>query len=373
MINIVGQYSTATVFSDNVDPSTYSQILQLCNQEFTKDTNIRVMPDCHAGAGCVVGTTMLVQNAICPNLVGVDIGCGIDVTYLGNLESIDFQKLDKVILGNVPSGFHIKNNNHLSKEDKESAFALTSLLNAKGMDTNRAELSVGTLGGGNHFVEIDKGEDGYYLLIHSGSRNIGLSVATYWQKIAEQTCTDNVPRELKYLENDNLGNYLSDVAIMTDYAELNRRSMAKTICKMMEWEGFTHFSSIHNSIFYEYHNDKLLSILRKGATPANAQMLVIPINMRDGSLICVGKENKDWNYSAPHGAGRLMSRSKAKENLSLEEFQTSMNGIYSTCIRESTLDESPMAYKPMEEIVANIDDTVTIGKIIKPVYNFKAG
>lgn len=402
MLELQGKYASAKVFTDVVDSESISQIINLCNQPFAEFGNIRMMPDVHAGAGCTIGTTMRIHDKVVPNLVGVDIGCGMKVVELTDT-SIDFERLDRVIHDLIPSGMKVR-------EEKYSGVALKMLLNATerelselcckdAVDLDRAMLSFGTLGGGNHFIEVDKDEEGrHYLVVHSGSRHLGLEVAKYYQKLAweqlkkqdvseliaqmkaegrqreiqavleEARDTQRIPKELAYLEGHGFDAYIHDIAIIQKFAACNRTIMAHIICKNAGLHPESEFTTIHNYI------DTTSMILRKGAVSAvEGEKLLIPINMRDGSLICRGKGNPDWNWSAPHGAGRLMSRSQAKAQLSMDEFRAEMSGVYTTSVSRATLDESPMAYKSMADIVENIEDTVDILKVIKPVYNFKAG
>lgn len=394
MIELNGKYNTAKVFTDNIEATAISQIVELCSQEFVKDSKIRIMPDTHAGAGCTIGTTMTIQDKIVPNLVGVDIGCGMYCVKLKEKE-IDFQKLDNTIRKFIPSGQNIRETEH----------KLMSKLNLKELkcfnfiNDDRASKSLGTLGGGNHFIEVNKDDEGnLYLVIHSGSRYLGKQVAEYYQELGYKKLTENrdfkvelinklkregrekdikkelskipttkINKQLAYIEGQDLRNYLNDMKITQKYAELNRIAMASELLKNMDLHEDESFTTIHNYI--DINNN----ILRKGAISATKnEKVIIPINMRDGSLICIGKGNEDWNNSAPHGAGRILSRSKANEKVTLEEFQDSMKEIWTTSVCKSTIDESPMVYKPMQEIIDNIQDTVDIVNIVKPLYNFKA-
>ena len=394
MLELKGKYNTAKVFTDNIEQEAIAQIIELCNQEFVKDSVIRIMPDVHSGAGCTIGTTMTIKDKVVPNLVGVDIGCGMHVSILKEKE-IDLELLDKIIYEYIPSGFDIR-----SKEHKYcKKIAISDLKCKNHVDLNRAMLSIGTLGGGNHFIEVNKDEDGnLYLVIHSGSRHLGKQVAEYYQDLAIKALTDTrkqkeeliqrlisegrqkeiqtelskikapkIKKDLAYVEGKNFDNYIHDMKIVQEFAVWNRKAMADEIISRMGLTVINDFSTIHNYI------DTETMILRKGAISAEkGEMVIIPINMRDGSIIAIGKGNKDWNCSAPHGAGRLMSRKKAKEILSLDEFTEIMKDIYTTSVNQSTLDESPMAYKPIDEILENIKDTADIHKIIRPIYNFKS-
>jgi RNA-splicing ligase RtcB len=387
------------VFTDVVEEGALAQILELCNQEFTAGSRIRVMPDVHAGAGCTIGTTMTITDKIVPNLVGVDIGCGMETVRLREAH-IELARLDKLIYSAIPSGFNIRQKPHRFA----SQINLEQLHCRKHVDTRRGELSLGTLGGGNHFIEVDKGEDGaLYLVIHSGSRRLGLEVATYYQGQAYHQCNGsgkddeaaliarlkaegrekeiskavkalkntkqtNIPKALTYVSGELFTQYIHDMKLMQEFAALNRRTMMDELIRGMGLHVEEQFTTVHNYI------DTDAMILRKGAVSAQAgQKLLIPINMRDGSLICVGRGNEDWNCSAPHGAGRLMSRSQAKQTFTLTQYKAEMDGIYSTSVSRETLDECPMAYKTMDDIVRNIGDTAEIAHVVRAVYNFKAG
>ena len=357
------------------------------------------MPDIHAGAGCTIGTTMTITDKIVPNLVGVDIGCGMETIKIKE-SHIELQKLDKLIYEKIPSGFNVreKTNRYFDEINLEDLFCY------KHIDPRRAEKSLGTLGGGNHFIEANKDDEGnIYVVVHSGSRHLGLEAANYYQEegykslngstkqdidalISElktqgrereiqksvtalkNTKRTNIPKQLAYVSGELFEQYIYDMKIVQRYAELNRQAMMDEIIKGMKVHVTEQFTTIHNYI------DTKAMILRKGAVSAKeGEKLLIPINMRDGSLICVGKGNDDWNQSAPHGAGRLMSRSVAKESFTVSEFKNKMSGIYTTSVNKDTLDECPMAYKGIDDIVNNIGDTVNIVDIIKPIYNFKAG
>lgn len=396
MFDLNGKYASARIFTDNIENEAISQIYELCNQEFVDGCKVRIMPDVHAGKGCTIGTTMEIKDKVVPNLVGVDISCGILCIKLKEKE-IDFQKLDGIIRKYVPSGMNVREKAIDSSEIRKIGLQKLKCINNINMD--RAEKSLGSLGNGNHFCEIDVDEEkNLYLVIHSGSRYLGKQVAEYYQKIATNDLTNNtkekialieklknegrekeieyalkvfdkpkIPSYLAYLEGIHLKNYLYDVGIIQKYAHINRKTIANEIITRMGLTIEEEFTTCHNYI------DLDNMILRKGAISAQkGEKLIIPINMKDGAIIGIGKGNPDWNYSAPHGAGRIMSRSKAKELVTLEEFEKSMSGVWTTSVCQSTIDESPMAYKPIEEIVENIKDTVTIERIIKPAYNFKA-
>lgn len=368
MEELQGLYGEAKIFTDLVEDQAIAQVSQLLNQPFAANAHTRIMSDVHAGAGCVIGTTMVVTDKVCPNLVGVDIGCGMLVARLTTKE-IDFYELDRVIHQHIPSGFAIRKKAYVPRNMP----ILENLWCAAECDLDRARHSIGTLGGGNHFIEVNRGEDGHlWLVIHSGSRHLGTQVAKYYQKKAiEQThekCPD-VPNDLCWCGDELRDHYLDDMQITQEFAAQNRLAMMQIILDEMNLNLDMRFQTIHNYIEY----DDSVGLLRKGAVSAKkGERLIIPMNMRDGSLICRGKGNPDWNYSAPHGAGRIMSRKQAREQISLDEFNAAMTGIWSTSISRHTIDEAPMAYKPMESIVENIGDTVEILEVIKPVYNFKA-
>lgn len=364
MILLRGSFNEAKVFTDQLEDTARKQIKELLEQRFVKGSKIRIMPDVHAGAGCTIGTTMTIEDKVVPNLVGVDIGCGVEVVKLGP-EKLDYDKLDRLIRREVPSGFKTRRDPHpyLKNVDLRK---LKCKDKAK-LNIDRAEKSMGTLGGGNHFIEIGQDENGvYYLLIHSGSRNIGLQVAQYYQKLASRKRKD-VPRDLAYLEGQDTKDYLHDMALMQNYAHWNRRTMAQVILEGMGLEGLERFDTIHNYI------DMDSMILRKGAVSARkGEKFLLPMNMRDGSFICIGKGNGDWNYSAPHGAGRILSRTQARKRLSLEQFRKDMKGIHTTSVGGRTLDEAPQAYKDSEEILAHVKPTLDLLHHLKVVYNYKS-
>lgn len=384
MLELRGKYNEAKVFTDVIDEASISQIILLLNQEFIRGSKIRLMPDVHAGAGCTVGTTMTITDKAVPNLVGVDIGCGMETIKIKE-KHIELQKLDKLIYERIPSGFSVREKTHRYFD----SFPLEELICYKKINPLRAEKSLGTLGGGNHFIEVDKDEDGgIYLVIHSGSRHLGLEVATYYQEegyrvLCEKSSSvgqdfpvpgqaspaqTKIPKTLAYVEGELLAQYLHDMKLVQKFAEWNRQAMLDELVKGMKLHIVEQFTTVHNYI------DTEEKMLRKGAVSAKkGETLLIPINMRDGSLLCVGKGNDDWNQSAPHGAGRLMSRSTAKQSFTVSEFKKQMQGIYTTSVNQDTLDECPMAYKGLEDIVGNIGDTVEIVRRLRPIYNFKAG
>lgn len=389
-----GKYDTAKVFTDNVDETTISQIIEFLNQPFSDGANTRIMPDCHAGKGAVVGTTMKVKDKIVPNVVGVDIGCGMLCVEIEKTK-VDFEKLDEAIRKLIPHGQGIRDRVHpyirnVSLDDVMAPFSL-----------ERATLSLGSLGSGNHFIELNESEDGrLFIVIHSGSRHLGVKVATYHQKKAAEYHNNNkdeiqalinklkaegrhreiegaikafkserpkIPNDLAYLEGKLMEDYLHDLRVAQDFAKWNRAAMVQVILEAMNFKEIGRIDTIHNYV------DLDNMILRKGAISAQeGELVLIPINMRDGSLLARGKGNPEWNYSAPHGAGRILSRSKAKEQLSLDEFKETMKDVYTTSVDFSTLDEAPMAYKSMQEIIDNTTDTIEIVSVLKPLYNFKA-
>ncbi len=399
MLELQGKYNSCKVFTDVIDQSAVSQLITLLNQPMAEGQSIRIMPDVHAGKGCTIGTTMTITDKAVPNLVGVDIGCGMEVIKIKE-SHIELQKLDKLIYEKIPSGFSVRKSAHRYNSDID----LTKLYCYDRINHDRAVLSLGSLGGGNHFIEANRGSDGsIYIVIHSGSRHLGVETASYYQEEAykrlngsskkdideliarlkaegrekqiQKTVTalkntkhTDVPKELAYCEGELFEQYIHDMKIVQQFAMLNRKAMIDEIVKGMKLHVTEQFTTIHNYI------DTGNMILRKGAVSAQAgEKLLIPINMRDGSLICVGRGNPDWNCSAPHGAGRLMSRAEAKQSFTVSEFKKQMSGIYTTSVSSATLDECPMAYKSMEDIVDNIGDTVEIAEVIKPIYNFKAG
>ncbi|MCL2386639.1 MAG: RtcB family protein [Defluviitaleaceae bacterium] len=367
MLEIQGQYSTAKIFTDNVEQKAISQIYNLLNQGFVSGSKIRIMPDVHAGMGSTVGTTITISNQIAPNLVGVDIGCGIETAVLRD-EDVDLQQLDMAIHQYIPSGLRIRKDTHRLGV----GFDLKALRCAKHIDIKRALFSIGTLGGGNHFIELGRDDTGLlYLVVHSGSRNLGKQMADFYLDAANKyigRVGRGSEKFMAYLEGELLDDYLHDMNIVQKYAELNRNVIIKELEKRVKFKISEQFTTIHNYI------DIDTMILRKGAISAQkGERVIIPMNMRDGSIICIGKGNEDWNCSAPHGAGRLLSRGTAKESYTLAQYEEAMEGIFSSSVNKRTLDEAPFAYKPMDEIIARIGETVDIIKTVKPVYNFKAG
>lgn len=397
---VQGKYNTATVMTDQIEEECVGQLITLCSQEIFKDSSIRIMPDCHAGKGCVVGFTATIKDKIIPNLVGVDISCSIS-TYKLNVKEVDFQKLDNVIRKYVPSGMSIRSTvSKLVSDDLKSKIEKV----CKEIDDESSYLrhlkSIGTLGGGNHFLELNKDKDGYiWLSVHCGSRNFGKKICDYHQDKAiniyqeriseskkkamlelppqerQQWLIDNqeiqkLPPELRYLDGEDLDLYVEHMKVAEEFAKVNHQVIVDEICSHMDWEVVDSIFTHHNYI--EFLGNREM-VIRKGAISAKkGERVIIPLNMRDGSIVGVGKGNKDWNESAPHGAGRILSRGKAKEILSLDEYQQEMSNVWTSCVSQATLDESPMAYKDMSVIVDAIGETVDIVDIIKPIYNYKA-
>lgn len=387
MLTIKGKYNTATVYTDILTDSTVGQIMTLCNQKFAQDAKIRIMPDTHSGSSSVIGTTMTIKDQVVPNLVGVDIGCGLNVTKFRKGVKLNFDKLDRIIRNRIPSGHH-------SHSKPLYSFPLENI--QAPIHRGWALRSLGTLGGGNHFIEVNEGSDGFYLVIHSGSRVLGKEIAEYHQEIAYQKLTKmrqdlkqqakaandpdekadlnrqreeiKIPYDLSYVSNQDLENYLSDMQIAQQYAALNRQSMAQTILKAMKWEKqvIESFDSPHNYIDLKH------MILRKGAASARKnEKMIVPLNMKDGSIIGVGKGNDEWNQSGPHGAGRTMSRSQARASIRLENYQHMMRHVWTTSVSKKTLDEAPKAYKSKKQLLANLHETMEVKEIIRPLYNFK--
>ena len=384
MLEVKGKYNTAKVFTDNLEESGRVQIERLCDQPYAADSKIRMMPDVHAGAGCTIGTTMTISDKICPNLVGVDIGCGMETLIIKAdspvSEKFDPERLDKCIRRNIPVGREIRSAGHVHKFVDEIEF---DKIRCRKANIGNARRSLGTLGGGNHFIEADRDEAGnLYIVVHSGSRHLGLEVANYYQDMAwkqliaallpeiKNAVHTDVPQSLAYVEGQLFEDYINDMKILQKFALFNRKAMIDTISvglRLDKHDIIDQFTTIHNYI------DTDAMILRKGSVRAlKGEKLLIPINMRDGSLVCIGKGNEDWNYSAPHGAGRVMGRKEARYKLKMEDFEDSMKGVWSSTVCKDTIDEAPMAYKDMSEIVANIEPTAEIENIIKPIFNFKA-
>ena len=404
-MELKGKHGKAKVFTDIIEDGAREQIEKLLDQDFIEGSDVRIMPDVHQGMGCVIGFTADMKDKVIPNIVGVDIGCGVITVELGDRD-IDLSKLDDIVNKKIPSGSSVHGGRKVKFDKLEDLKIFREL-----KDTRRLERSIGTLGGGNHFVEVGKdSKDNKYLMIHSGSRNLGTQVARFYQNLAIDLCSGkeeyfirkdeiiekfkekgkkkqikkalkelkaeyadlkpDYPKDLCYLTGDYREQYLHDMKICQEYASLNRQTMAEIILNHLfqkKLEDFLWFETVHNYIDFRDN------IIRKGAIASyEDEKLLIPINMRDGSIIGRGKGNPDWNYSAPHGAGRILSRTEAKEKLSLEDFKSSMEGIYSTSVSKKTLDESPDAYKSIESILDSLDETVDVIDVIKPIYNYKA-
>jgi RNA-splicing ligase RtcB len=402
MIQVTGTHNTAICYTGELESAAFGQIKAVCDRAEFADCKIRIMPDVHAGKGCTIGTTMTVTDKIVPGMVGVDIGCGMETVKLAERE-IDFEALDDLIRREIPSGREVRDTPH----PLNGEINLNELRCIREVNSNRAMRSIGTLGGGNHFIEVDRSDGGeLYLVVHSGSRHIGTEVANHYQdeayralcgnskaQIADTIAalkaegrdreiadtikrlknevrreTGSIPKDLAYVSGTLFDDYVHDMRIIQRFAALNRRAMTEVVLRGMKLTEADRFTTVHNYI------DTAAMILRKGSVSAKAgERLLIPINMRDGSLICVGKGNDDWNQSAPHGAGRLMSRSAAFKTLSMDEYAAEMSGIFTTSVNSRTLDESPMAYKSIDEIISHIAPTADMIERVRPVYNFKAG
>ena len=362
-LEIKGKVNTALCYAKVVEDEAIEQIRRMCDHEFTEGSRIRIMPDVHSGKGCTIGTTMTIVDKAVPNIVGVDIGCGMLTINLGKTD-IDFEKLDAAA-HYIPSGKNVW-------DGRKERFDLQALRCYRDLSkTKWLERSLGTLGGGNHFIEVDEATDGTkYLIIHTGSRNLGKQVAEIYQRLAvdlNKGGETTIPEDLCHLYGTFLEDYLHDVEICQNFAKCNRELIAEILLERTGLTGTDAFHTIHNYI----DTDEM--ILRKGAIAAHkGEKVLIPINMRDGSVLAIGKGNPEWNYSAPHGAGRVMSRTKAKETLDMEEYKATMSGIYTTSVNEATLDEAPMAYKSLEDIIDVIQESVEVIDVMKPIYNFKA-
>ena len=375
MILVKGKYAEAQIMckqelsGSEVDKYAISQIQMICDNRASEGSVIRVMPDVHPGKVGPVGLTMTITDRVLPSLVGIDIGCGMLAVKLGKIRN-DFQKLDAVIRDNVPVGANIR-----KKVCNGADFELERLRCYKHIRSDKALLSIGTLGGGNHFIELDIDENKeVYLIVHSGSRNLGREVAEYYmaagQKLLKDGRKENVPYEMTYLTGALKEDYLNDLAVVQEYAALNRKTIASVIMKGMKWKGKEEISCIHN--YVDLSGDK--PVLRKGAiSAAENEDVIIPINMKDGVILGKGKGNVMWNNSAPHGSGRILSRGEVTCSHTVSEFKASMKGIYSTCIGKDTLDEAPFAYRGVSYIKEAIEETVSVNKIIKPIYNYKGG
>ena len=366
MENIInGKYTNAKIFTNDIEKYAEEQIKMLCNNEVFKDCKIRIMPDVHPGKVGTIGFTSTIGDKIIPNVVGIDIGCGMTMAKL-NIKKVEYQKLDTVIRDNIPSGFKLRSNYHRIVDN----FNFERLYCYKNIDLHRVKLSVGTLGGGNHFIELDRDEDKkIYITVHSGSRRLGKQVTEYYLDAGQRHLKSigiEVPYELTYLEGELKNMYLHDVKIVQDFANMNRVAILDEIFKGMKFKIDEVYECMHN-----YISDD--GILRKGAISAREnEKVIIPINMKDGIIIGTGKGNPDYNYSAPHGAGRILSRQDVKNNHTLSEYKKTMKGIYSTSINKNTLDEAPFAYRSIDQILPFIEDTVNVKKILTPIYNFKA-
>ncbi|MEG1409032.1 MAG: RtcB family protein [Terrisporobacter sp.] len=405
MIEVRGKYNLAKIFSDKIDEKSKLQIEELCNQEFVENGKIRIMPDVHAGAGCVIGFTAQLGEMVIPNIVGVDIGCGMFTVELGNIE-IDLNELDNIINKYIPSGKNVHEGKKYNFGKLQELHCYRELKQSKWI-----ERSIGTLGGGNHFIEVNEDKNkNKYLVIHSGSRNLGKQVAEFYQNMAIGLCSGKekffgekeeliktfkaqgrrkeiqgelkklikryedlkpkYPKDLCFLTGKYREQYLHDMKICQEYAQINREVMSNIILNKLQNKSVDDFRSFHTTHNYINFKD---NIIRKGSISSyEGEKLLIPINMRDGSILAIGKGNKDWNYSAPHGAGRLMSRSEAKKKLNMNEFESSMKDIWTTSVCEETIDEAPMAYKSLDDILRFVHETVDIIEVIKPIYNFKS-
>lgn len=419
MIPINGKYTNAIIYTDNIEQEAISQLYGLCNHPAFEGATIRVMPDVHAGAGCTIGTTVkLAKRMVIPNIVGVDIGCGVLTTIFKATTPIDFKKLDDFIIENIPSGMSVRNGKHSKLNDNVKKEIKEIVENLNLGNLNYFINSVGTLGGGNHYIEIGKIDDTTFALsVHTGSRNLGKKVCDHFQLRAQNNMKGGpalkdaidkkivelkkehrekdinkeimnlknnfegkilgIPRGLEYIEDKDFDDYMCNMLKCQSMAAENRRLIATDIIKFLNVDVIEQFDTIHNYIEVTHECDEFacrpVYYIRKGAISAKmGEKLAIPLNMRDGVIIGIGKGNEDWNCSAPHGAGRLLSRSKAKEQVSLEEFEDAMSGIQTWSVCKDTIDESPQAYKPAEEIVELVKDTIEIQYIVKPIYNYKA-
>ncbi len=366
MKTVKGIYADARIFTDDVEDYALAQVKMICDNETAEGSAVCMMPDIHPGKIAPIGLSMIVTDKVIPQLLGVDIGCGMTCVKL-NKSNAEFQKLDRVIRENVPSGFTIRKAPHHMAEE----FSYEGLHCIRHINRQKADSSLGTLGGGNHFIELDQGDDGsLYLVVHTGSRHLGEEVAAYYTKLASISLKEQgkeVPYYMSYLEGENKAAYLEDVQVIQCYAEWNRQIIVREILKGMKWKAAEQFSVPHN-----YLDDS--GILRKGSISAKkGEPVVIPANMRDGIILGIGKGNAEWNYSAPHGSGRKLKREDVKNRYTVSEFKKEMEGIYSRCVSADTLDEAPFAYRSITEIAEQIEDTVEVTKILKPVYNFKAG
>lgn len=366
MKTVKGIYAEAKIFTDDVEAYAQARVKMICDNEVADGSKICMMPDIHPGKVAPIGLSMTVTDKVIPQLLGVDIGCGMTCVKL-NKNNVEFQKLDKVIRENVPSGFTIRKEPHYMAEE----FSYEGIHCIRHINQDKADRSLGTLGGGNHFIELDKGTDGsLYLVVHTGSRHLGEEVAEYYTKLAN-TCLKeqgkDIPYYMSYLEGDNKRAYMEDVQLIQRYAEWNRQIIVREILKGMKWKAVEQFSVAHNYL-------DASGILRKGSISArNGERVIIPVNMKEGIILGIGKGNAEWNDSAPHGSGRRLKREDVKNRYTVSEFKKEMKGIYSSCVGAATLDEAPFAYRSITDIAGQIKDTVEITEICKPVYNFKAG
>lgn len=366
MKTVKGIWAEAKIYTDDVEDHALSQVKMICDNEVSKGSKIRLMPDIHPGKVGPIGLSMTVTDRVIPQLLGVDIGCGMTCVKL-NTERVEFQKLDRVIRENVPSGFAIRKEAHCAAKE----FSYDGLCCIGHIDRGRAERSLGTLGGGNHFIELDRGEDGgMYLVVHTGSRHLGEEVAEYYTKLAHRNLSEQgleIPYYVSYLEHEQKEAYLEDVRILQRYAERNRQIIVREILKGMKWKAKEQFSAAHN-----YLDES--GMLRKGCISAKkGEKVIIPANMKEGILLGVGKGSEEWNCSAPHGSGRRLKREEVKNQYTVSAFKKEMKGIFSTCVGAETLDEAPFAYRSISEIAERIRDTVEITERLVPVYNYKAG
>lgn len=366
MKTVKGIYAEAKIFTDDVELYAEEQVKIICDNEIVNGSTICMMPDIHPGKIAPIGLAMTITDKVIPQLLGIDIGCGMTCVKLKNT-NLEFQKLDRIIRENVPSGFMIRKTPHYMAEE----FSFDEIHCVNNINRNKAKNSLGTLGGGNHFIEIDKGNDGsLYLIVHTGSRHLGEEVAEYYTKLANDNLKErklDISYYMSYLDGENKKAYMEDVQIIQRYADLNRQIIIKEILKGMKWKAIEQFSVEHN-----YVDD--FGILHKGSISArNGEKVIIPANMRDGIILGIGKGNAEWNYSAPHGSGRKLRRTDVKNQYTVSDFKKEMKGIYSSCVNSETLDEAPFAYRSITEIAEQIKDTVEITEILKPVYNFKAG
>lgn len=376
MIIVKGKYSEAVIYNDNCEEYAKAQLIQICDNEVSKGSIIRVMPDVHPGTLATIGFTMTVGERIMPNLLGIDIGCGMTVAKIKG--RFDGKKLDTVIRDNIPAGFSTRSSVHRFAEE----FEIDNLKCSASIIDERVTHSLGSLGSGNHFIEVDKDEEGdMYLVVHTGSRSLGKMITEYYlnegQKVLKASGLD-IPFHMTYIDGVLMDSYIHDVGICCEYAELNRQIIVSEICKGMKWKALDVFSSVHNYIsvtdFSNGEGTDMMIVLRKGAISAkDGERVIIPINMKDGVILGTGKGNKEWNYSAPHGSGRVANRENVRNSHTVSEFKSEMKGIYCTCIDKDTLDEAPFAYRRIEDIIPNIQETIEINKILKPVYSFKAG